>query len=155
MRTVNGASGRIFQRSGCSLLRARKELPSGVKVRALNQPNPLTLTRPLTLILTLTLTLIVTLTQTLLLTQDTSKRKRNIYVGRQSKKNEANIYSEREIKQRANDTHKRKPLRVEEKIPRAYRRVTVVPLDRVAIGYSPLEVMQQSVQQTNDERNKN
>ena len=35
------------------------------------------------------------------------------------------------------------------KIPRAYRRITVVPPHRVAIVYPPLEVMRQAVKQTN------
>ena len=44
--------------------------------------------------------------------------------------------------------------RVEEKIPRVYRRITVVPPHQVAIVYPPLEVMRQAVQQTTKETNK-
>ena len=44
----------------------------------------------------------------------------------------------------------RKTRRVEEKIPRAYRRITTMPSHRVAIAYLPLEVMRQAVQQSTE-----
>ena len=48
----------------------------------------------------------------------------------------------------------RKTRRVDEKIPRPYKRITVVPPHRVGIVYPPLEVMRQAVQQRNNKRNK-
>ena len=70
----------------------------------------------------------VTLTLSLILTQDTNRQKEKKHTqGARARK----VKQIKILKEKSNEEQiikpKRKPLRVEQKIPRAYRRITVVP----------------------------
>ena len=58
-------------------------------------------------------------------------------------------------KQRANNKAQKNPPTGGTKNTPGLQKNHCRALDRVAVGYPPLEVMRQAVQQTNDERNEN